>query len=181
MPQKPCSFSFLSWFLIVIGQFYLFLIFNLSDFVVDVVQSLSRVLLFATPRTATHKASLSFTISQSLLRLMFIEPRMPIQPSRLCRPLLLLPSISANRVFSNESATFPQLTFVKFNHVIACSGSLFILIADFHFACFTWFINSTVDRHLWFVLCGFYEECCYEHRVTCFLVNTYMHFCWVNA
>ena len=38
-----------------------------------VVQSLSRVLLFATPRTAACQASLSFTISQSLLRLMSIE------------------------------------------------------------------------------------------------------------
>ena len=34
-----------------------------------VVQSLSHVRLFATPWTATHKASLSFAISWSLLRL----------------------------------------------------------------------------------------------------------------
>ena len=34
------------------------------------IQSLSRVWLFATPWTATHQASLSFTISQNLLKLM---------------------------------------------------------------------------------------------------------------
>ena len=38
-----------------------------------VVPLLSHVQLFATPWTAAHKASLSFTISWSLLKLMFIE------------------------------------------------------------------------------------------------------------
>ena len=42
-----------------------------------VVQSLSCVQLFATPWTEIHQASLSFTISQSLLRLMSIELVMP--------------------------------------------------------------------------------------------------------
>ena len=49
--------------------------------------------------------SLSFTIYQSLLKLMFIESVMPFNHLILCRPLLLLPSIFSNiRVFSNESA-----------------------------------------------------------------------------
>ena len=42
-----------------------------------VVQLLSRVRLFAIPRTAAHQAPLSFTISQSLLRLMSMEQEMP--------------------------------------------------------------------------------------------------------
>ena len=42
-----------------------------------VVQSLSCVQLFVTPWTAAHQASLSFTISQSLLKLMSIELVMP--------------------------------------------------------------------------------------------------------
>ena len=46
------------------------------------VQSLSHVWLFATPRTAAHQASLSFTISWSLLKLMSIESIDPIQPTR---------------------------------------------------------------------------------------------------
>ena len=41
------------------------------------VQSLSCVRLFATARTEARQASLSFTISQSLLRLMSIELMMP--------------------------------------------------------------------------------------------------------
>ena len=69
------------------------------------VQSLSRVRLFATPWTAACQASLSFTNSQSLLELMFIESVMPSNHLILCRPLLLLPSILPSiRVFSNESA-----------------------------------------------------------------------------
>ena len=69
-----------------------------------VVQSLSRVRLFATPWTAAHQASLSFTISQ-MLKLMSIELVMPSNHLVLCRLLLLLPSIFPSiRVFSNESA-----------------------------------------------------------------------------
>ena len=44
---------------------------------VIVVQSLSRVRLFATPQTAAHQASLSFTISPNFLKLMSIESMMP--------------------------------------------------------------------------------------------------------
>ena len=52
-----------------------------------------------------HLASLSFTISQSLLKLMCIESVMPSNHLILCLPLLLLPSIFPSiRVFSNESA-----------------------------------------------------------------------------
>ena len=64
----------------------------------------SRVQLSATPWTAAHQASLSFTISWSLLKLMSIELMMPSNHLILCCPLLLLPSIfSSIRVFSNES------------------------------------------------------------------------------
>ena len=45
---------------------------NTNTLVVVVVQSLSRVQLFTTPWSAAHQASLSFTISRSLLKLMFI-------------------------------------------------------------------------------------------------------------
>ena len=69
------------------------------------VQSLSRVWLFATPRTAAHQASLSITNSRSLPKLMSIELVMPSNRLILCCPLLLLPSILPSiRVFSNESA-----------------------------------------------------------------------------
>ena len=55
------------------------------------VQSLSRVQLSATPWTAARQASLSFTISKSLLKVMSIESVMPSNHLILCRPLLLLP------------------------------------------------------------------------------------------
>ena len=70
-----------------------------------VVQSLSRVQLFAAPWTAARQASLFLTISWSLLKLMCIESVMPSSHLILCHPLLLLPSIFPSiRVFSNESA-----------------------------------------------------------------------------
>ena len=51
-----------------------------------VVQSLSCVRLFATPWTAACQAPLFFTISQSLLKLMFIESVKPLQPSHPLSP-----------------------------------------------------------------------------------------------
>ena len=68
------------------------------------VQSLSPVWLCMTPWTAAHQASLSITNSQSLLKLMSIEPVIPFNHLILCRPLLLLPSVFPSiRVFSDES------------------------------------------------------------------------------
>ena len=68
------------------------------------VQLLSCVQVFATPWTAAHQDSLSFTISQSLLKLMSIESVMPSSHLILYRPLLLLSSIFLSiRGFSNES------------------------------------------------------------------------------
>ena len=71
---------------------------------VVVVQSLSHLLLFATPWTATCQASLSFTISWSLLKSLSTELVMPFNHLILCCPLILLSSIFLSiRVFSNES------------------------------------------------------------------------------
>ena len=68
------------------------------------VQSLSRVRVFAIPWTAACQASLSFTNSWSLLKLMSIKSVMLSIRLILCCPLLLLPSIFPSiRVFSNES------------------------------------------------------------------------------
>ena len=64
------------------------------------VQPLSSVRVFATPWTAARQASLSFTISWSLLKLMSIELMMLSHHLILCHPLLLLPSIfPASRTF----------------------------------------------------------------------------------
>ena len=67
-------------------------------------QLLSHAQLSATPWTAAHRASLSITNSQSLLKLMCIELVMPSNYLSLCHSLLLLPSIFPSmRVFSNGS------------------------------------------------------------------------------
>ena len=75
-----------------------------------VIQSLSCVWLFAAPWTAARQASLSFSISPNLLKLLSIELVMPSNHLILCRPLLFLllifPSI---RVFYSESAVCIRL------------------------------------------------------------------------
>ena len=64
-----------------------------------------QVQLFMIPWTAVCQASLSFSISQSLLELMSTESVMPSNHLILCCSLLLLPSIfPSTRVFSRESA-----------------------------------------------------------------------------
>ena len=70
-----------------------------------IVQLLGCVQLLATPRPAARQASLSFTISQNLLKFMSIESVMPSYHLILCHLLLLLPSVFPSiRVFSNELA-----------------------------------------------------------------------------
>ena len=82
--------------------------------IVVIVQSLSCVWLFATPWTAACQASLSFTVSWSLLKLMSIDSVMPSNHLIFCCPLLLLLSIFLSiRVFSlNESA--PHIRWSKY-------------------------------------------------------------------
>ena len=71
-----------------------------------VVQLLSHVQLLATPWTTAHQASLSFTISWSLLKLMSNELVMPSNHLILCHPLLLLLSLLPSiRVFLSELFT----------------------------------------------------------------------------
>ena len=76
---------------------------------VVVVQSLGRVRVFVTPWTAACQASLSFTVSWSLLKFMSIELMMPSNHLILCRPLLqpsIFPSI---RVFSKWVSSSHQM------------------------------------------------------------------------
>ena len=74
---------------------------------------LSCVWLFETSRAAAHQASLSFTVSWNLFKLMSIESMMPFNHLILCHPLLLLsPVLLSIRVFSNESA--PHIKWPKY-------------------------------------------------------------------
>ena len=78
-----------------------------------IVQSLSHIRLFATPWTAACQASLSFTDSRSLLKLMSIELVMPSNHLILCCPHLHLPSIFCIiSVFSSQSALCIRLAYV---------------------------------------------------------------------
>ena len=74
----------------------------LGNFCCSVAKSCSTV---CDPWTAVGQASLSFSISQSLLRFMSIELVMLSNHLILCWPLLLLPSVFPSiRVFSSELA-----------------------------------------------------------------------------
>ena len=73
----------------VISNCFIFLLTHL--FSKCLVQSLSHVQLFATPWMAAHQASLSFTISWSLLKLMSIESMMPSNHLILCHPFSSCP------------------------------------------------------------------------------------------
>ena len=76
------------------------------------VQLLSCV--FMTQWPIVCQASLAFTISESVLKLMSIESVMPSNHLVLCRLLLLLPSIFTSiRVFSNESVLHIQVAKVQ--------------------------------------------------------------------
>ena len=84
--------------------YYFHLIYFCCYYFHVVVQSLSHVWLLATPWTAAHQASLSFSLSQGLLKIVSVESVMPSNHLILCRPLLLLPSIFPSiRVFFSES------------------------------------------------------------------------------
>ena len=70
-----------------------------------VVQSASHVQFFVTPWTAAHQASLSLTISRSLLKFMFFTLVMPSSHLIFWCPLLLILSLfPIIRDFSNESS-----------------------------------------------------------------------------
>ena len=78
---------------------------NICVQVFFVVQLLSCVRLFATPYSVARQASLSFTVSQSFLKLMPTESVMLSKHLILCCPLLFLSSIFPSiRVFSIELA-----------------------------------------------------------------------------
>ena len=92
--------SFLRWNLLLVKMLWRLFKWHLEGFV---VQSLSCVWLL-TLWIATRQASLSFTISWSSLKLMFIESMMPSKNLILCHPLLSTFNLSQHRGFSGELA-----------------------------------------------------------------------------
>ena len=78
------------------------------------VQSLSNVRLFAIPLTTIHQAPLSFTIAQSLLKLMSVESVMLSNHLIFCHILIFLPSI------------FPNLRSFPMSRLTVCIWALFL-------------------------------------------------------
>ena len=90
--------------------------------VIFVVHSLSHVWLFATPWTAARQASLSFTISQSLLKLTSIES--------VCHPTIL----SSVTLFSSYLQSFPASGSVP----VSCSSHQVVRVLEFQHMSFQW-------------------------------------------
>ena len=92
------------------------------------LQSLSHVRLFVIPWTVAHQASLSFTISWSVLKLLSFELVMPSNHLILCHPLSSsLPSFSA-------SGSFPMSP-----HVASCGQSIGASASVFPMKIQSWF------------------------------------------
>ena len=93
--------------------------------------------LFATPWTAAHQASLSFTISLGVLKLTFIESVIASSHLILCHPLLFLPSIFPSiRVFSNESFSWHQVAKVLELQLQICPFNEYSRLISFRINCF---------------------------------------------
>ena len=127
--------------------------FDSGSFVV--VQLLNHVQHFVSPWTAAHQASLSFTIFQSLLRLMSIELVMLSNHLILCCRHLLLPSIFPSiRVVSNELALctrWPKYWSFSFSISPSCeySGLISFGIDWFDLLPFQGILKSLFQYHSW--------------------------------
>ena len=95
------------------------------------VQSLSHVLLFATPRTAARQASLSITNSQSLPKLMSIELVMPSNHLILHHPLLLLPSNLSQHQGLFQGVSSSYLLSLALGKCLHLSGPQFSSVQSF--------------------------------------------------
>ena len=102
-------------------------------------------------RTAACQTSLSFTISQSLCKLMSIESGMPFNHLILCYPLLFLPSIFPSiRVFSNELALhirWPKYWSFSISASHEYSGLISFLIDWFYLLAVQGTLKSILQHH----------------------------------
>ena len=119
--------------LVVFSSIYIFLFFFIL-FIIYCCCScsvVSHVRIFATPWSTLYQASLSFTISQSLLKFMSTESVMPSNHLIFCHPLLLLPSnFPSIRVFHSESALrIRWSTYWSFSYNISPSNEYSELIS----------------------------------------------------
>ena len=115
------------------------------------VQLLSCVQLFVTPCTAACQASLSLTVSWSLLKLMSIDSLMPSKHLIFCGPLLLLPSIFPSiSVFSYELALhirWPEYWNFSISPSNECSRLISFRIDWFDLLAVPWKIPKSLHQH----------------------------------
>ena len=131
---------------------------------------LSQVPLFATPWTAPRQPSLSITISQNLLKLMFIESVMPSNRLNLCHPLLLLPSIFPSvRDFSNESVL--SMWWPKYWSFSISPFNEYSSLICFWIERENYFLYFIEIYHLCFFFCEFLDHilCCLSFCICVFL------------
>ena len=120
---------------------------------VIVIQSLSHAQHFATPWTAAHRCSQSFTIAWSLLRLRSIKLVMPSNHLVHFCTLTHLPSIFPRiRVFSNESSLhirWPKYWSFSFNISPSKenSGLISFRIDWFDLLAVQWTLNNLLQNH----------------------------------
>ena len=115
---------------------------------------LSHVCLFATPCTAAHQASLSITVSWSLLKLMSTELVMPSNHLVLCHPLLLPSGFPGIRVFPSESVLLIRWPkYWSFSFTIGpsneCSGLISFRTDWFDLLAVQRTLKSLLQYHSW--------------------------------
>ena len=154
----------------------------------------SHVWLFEIPWSAVCQASLSFTISWSLLKLKSIKSVMPSNHLILCRSLLLLPSIFPSiRVFSNELAL--HIRWPKcWSYLISLSNNwlidLFIIYLYIEGKCphvvdhYFFFSNFILQTLVWssdFQQITMNELFCYVQNWPLFLLCVFSHVFSLNS
>ena len=161
--EKVYTPSYSSAILTLTGSFLYFLVPCLNSHCVHLffsqvqvssVQPLSCIRLFVTPWTATHQASLSTAISQSVPKLISIESLMPSNHLMLCRPYLLSSIFPSITVFSNESALHIRLpNYWSFSFSISPSNEYSRLISlrmDWLYLLAIQGTNTTVQKYQFF-------------------------------
>ena len=127
-------------------------VFQYTLLVVVLLLLLSRVRPFATPWTAARQSSLSFTVSQSLLKLMSTQSMMPSNHLILCHPILFLPSILPSIYIANHqpqvfvSAKIPgSIVCMAWSKLLNLSKTLFLHLQN------DGRIISTAQKRTWWI------------------------------
>ena len=121
---------------------------------------------FVTPWTAACQASLSFTTSQNLLKLMSIESVMPANCLILCHPLLLLPLSNTLAIWQNLSRE------LRFNPRVVLSACISQQIKPSLISTTVFFISS------WFL---FIFSVCYKPLTSHFVHPFFSHVLWSSS